>query len=100
MANFAGRTKFTDGDWKVGPEYEVGTMINGPEGWLGVACAYGDTPEEEMANAQLIACSTKMFWKLADVLLALEEGGLRKPKQWEASIRATLEEAIRVVPQV
>lgn len=100
MANFVSRSKFTSGHWEVtSTDSDNGIKVSGPEGWLGVAVAYGDTPEEALANAQLIASAPKLFYKLADVLLALEYGGLRRPKQWEASIREVLEAAIAPVPK-
>ena len=38
---------------------EPGTAVKiaGPEAWLGIAIAYGDTPEEAWANAErIVAC--------------------------------------------
>ena len=95
MANYAGRSKFTGGEWSIGEvckvpdDYRV--SIIGPEGWLGVADVYGDSAEEVLANAKLVSAAPKLFWELADILLALENGGLRKPKQWETSIRNLLD---------
>lgn len=101
MANLAGRTKFTKGEWSIGKHIIGGNEIAvfGPEElsgvkYLGVANAFGDSEEETLANGKLIAAAPKMFWELGDILLALENGGLRKPKQWEASIRQLLESIV------
>ena len=107
MANFWHRAKFTNkgqdwslDDWGEPNDFDIS--------WHEVLIAQVSTPpsfepvperEEAEANAQLIVNAPKLFWKLADVLLALENGGLRKPKQWEASIRETLEAAIAPVPR-
>ena len=53
----------TPGPWKVDPksQEETRSKIVGPEGWLGVAQAFGDDLEETQANAALIASAPDLL---------------------------------------
>ena len=105
MAGFVSRAKFTMDDWDIedcGWPNDIEIMCG--DVLLAQVCtppSIEEVPdrEEAEANAVLMANASNLFFELADVLLALEEGGLRKPKQWKASIRETLEAAIAPVPR-
>jgi hypothetical protein len=47
-------------------------------------------PDEIERAVYAIDATDAVVAKLADVLLALENGGLKRPKEWEASLRRTL----------
>lgn len=63
------KTSHTPGPWvacpEVGGEEQIGKVGTGPDGWLGVAQVFGDTPDEVSANTALIAAAP-------DLLAALE----------------------------
>ena len=87
-------TKHTKGPWTVSEQFE-GTQvkISGPEGWLCVALAYGDTNEEAQANARLIAAAPKLLETLKELYANWREY-VDTPNDWE-ELNEQVESAIR-----
>ena len=61
----------TPGPWEAQIEKDTRLKIVGPEGWLGVAQAFGDDFKEAQANARLIAAAPELLeaCQIAVVLL-------------------------------
>ena len=92
-------SEHTPGPWVVCPiqkedllhSRKVGT---GPEGWLGVAQAHGDTQEEADANARLIAAAPDLLeaCRIALVYLESDADDQQEREDW-AQIRVAIHKA-------
>lgn len=80
----------TQGPWRV-----AGSEIwEGPRRITMGRGAYDEKDRKTRdANALLIAAAPALYEALRSVLLALENGGLKKQKQWENYIRAEIAKA-------
>lgn len=70
-------TDHTPGPWIIcQTSQDEGTIVSigtGKKGWLGLADCYGDTMEEALANASLIAAAPDLLAALKDIWSAWHE---------------------------
>jgi hypothetical protein len=56
------KTTHTRAPWQLANATPAGRFVgSGPDGVLGIAMAFGDTPEEQDANARLIAAAPELL---------------------------------------
>lgn len=69
------KTAHTRGPWQLSNATPAGRFVgSSPDGVLGIAMAFGDTPDEQDANARLIAAAPDLLEACQAILTLLEQG--------------------------
>lgn len=87
------KTPHTRGPWQLGNATSAGRFIgSSPDGVLGIAMAFGDTPDEQDANARLIAAAPDLLAVLREFCQDVQAGGPNLAEEWP-DLQVTYEHA-------